>query len=434
MANGSLSKKKLIINARPTSRIVNFFSRHPKLKFKVYTAIILVMVAICPWSATALNRPEVNLLTQDSVAESTKTEDLIVKSLMEISSGQIDSALGTLDQVLATTPNFKLAQLVKGDLLMARGQQFQAFGSPNPSSEDVAGYRDEARKRIERYLDKESDHLIPEPIWQLDRSQPYIFVVDADKSRLFVYRNENGMPQYNADFYVTIGKNGSEKKYAGDKRTPLGVYFTSPKLTQKLADTYGDAAYPLSYPNEWDRREGKTGSGIWLHGTPHDTYSRAPQSSDGCVVLSNQDLKTLTPILQQGNVPVIVSKGMEWLKPNQSPKDKQMLLDSIETWRKDWESQETENYLSHYASEFSNGMLDLNHWAEEKRRIQASKPNVDIKISNLSLLRYPNSAMPMAIVTFDQTFRSNLLDSKMRKRQYWILDNQQWKIIYEGAA
>jgi hypothetical protein len=27
-----------------------------------------------------------------------------------------------------------------------------------------------------------------------------------------------------------------------------------------------------------------------------------------------------------------------------------------------------------------------------------------------------------------------LLDSKMRKRQYWILDNQQWKIIYEGAA
>jgi hypothetical protein len=90
--------------------------------------------------------------------------------------------------------------------------------------------------------------------------------------------------------------------------------------------------------------------------------------------------------------------------------------------------------LSHYAREFSNGTLDLNHWAEEKRRIQANKPNVNIKISNLSLLRYPNSAMPMAIVTFDQTFRSNLLDSKMRKRQYWILDNQQWKIIYEGAA
>lgn len=413
---------------------MNLFSISPKLKFKVYSAIILVMVAICPWSATALNRPEVSLLTKDSMTASIKTEDLIVKSLMEISSGDTESALKTLDQVIAATPNFKLAHLVKGDLLMARAQQFEAFGSPNPSSDDVSGYRDEARKRIERYLDKDSDRLIPESIWQLDRSQPYIFVVDADKSRLFVYRNENGVPQYNADFYVTIGKNGSEKKYAGDKRTPLGIYFTSPKLTQKLADTYGDAAYPLSYPNEMDRREGKTGSGIWLHGTPHDTYSRPPLSSDGCVVLSNQDLITLTPILQQGNVPVIVSKGLAWVKPNQAPKDKQALLDSIESWRKDWESQETENYLSHYASEFSNGSLDLSRWSEEKRRIQANKPNVDIKISNLSLLRYPNSEMSMAIVTFDQTFRSNLLDSKMRKRQYWIQDNQQWKIIYEGAA
>ena len=414
--------------------IVNFLSRHPKLKFKAYTTITLVLVAICPWNATAINRPEVAQLSKESVFASTKTEDLIVKSLMEISSGQIDSALGTLDQVIATTPNFKLAHLVKGDLLMARGQQFEAFGSPNPSSEDVTGYRDEARKRIERFLAKDSNSLIPEQIWQLDQSQPYIFVVDADKSRLFVYRNYNGTPQYNADFYVTIGKNGSEKKYAGDKRTPLGVYFTAPKLSQKLADMYGDAAYPLSYPNEWDKHQGKTGSGIWLHGTPHDTYSRAPQSSDGCIVLSNQDLNTLMPILQQGNVPVIVGKGMEWLKPNQPPKDKQALLDSVETWRKDWESQETEHYLSHYANGFSNGSLDLSHWAEEKRRIQASKPNVDIKLSNLSVFRYPNTPAPMAVVTFDQSFRSNALDSKMRKRQYWIFENQQWKIIYEGSA
>lgn len=413
---------------------MNLFPHYSRLKFKLYTFITLVIVAICPWSATALNRPELSLLTKDSLSASTKTEDLIVQSLMEISSGDTESALKTLDQVISATPNFKLAHLVKGDLLMARAQQFEAFGSPHPSSEDVAGYRDEARKRIERYLDKSSDQLIPEPIWQLDGSQSYIFVVDADKSRLFVYRNENGKAQYTADFYVTIGKNGSEKKYAGDKKTPLGVYFTSPKLTQKLADTYGDAAYPLSYPNEWDRREGKTGSGIWLHGTPHDTYSRAPQSSDGCVVLSNQDLSKLAPILQQGNIPVVVSKGLEWLKPNQTSKDKQALLDTIEAWRKDWASQDTEDYLSHYATEFSNGSLDLHHWSEEKRRIQASKPNVDITISNLSLLRYPNSALPMAVVTFDQNFRSSLLDSKMRKRQYWIQENQQWKIIYEGAA
>ena len=40
----------------------------------------------------------------------------------------------------------------------------------------------------------------------------------------------------------------------------------------------------------------------------------------------------------------------------------------------------------------------------------------------------------MAVVTFDQTFRSSVLDSQMRKRQYWIFENDRWKIIYEGAA
>lgn len=403
-------------------------------KLKLYTLLTLLLVTIVPWNATAINRPDSVKILREGVAASNNVEELMVKSLIAISSGQLQTALDTLDKVLTITPNFKLALMVKGDLLMARGLQFQGFGSPNPSSEDVAGYRDEALKRIERYLAKDAHSNIPEPIWQLDQNQPYVFVVDADKSRLFVYRNENGVPQYNGDFYVTIGKNGSEKKYAGDKRTPLGVYFTAPKLTQKLADMYGDAAYPLSYPNEWDKLQGKTGSGIWLHGTPHDTYSRPPQSSDGCVVLSNQDLATLTPILQQGNVPVIVAKNMEWLAPNQSPSDKQALLDEIETWRQDWQSQETEVYLGHYAHSFSNGALDFNHWADEKRRIQASKPKVDIQLSNISVLRYPNGPSPMAVVTFDQSFRSNLLDSQMRKRQYWMFENQRWKIIYEGAA
>ena len=409
------------------------------LRLKIYTLVTLLLVTIVPWTATALNRPDGAKVLQEGAKAASTTEELMVKSLMAISAGDIQKALDTLDQILANTPNFKLAQMVKGDLLMARGLQFQNFGTPNPGSEDVAGYRDEARKRIERYLAKDTHSYIPEPVWQLDENQHYVFLVDANKSRLFVYRNDKGTLQYNADFYVTIGKNGGEKKYAGDKRTPLGVYYTAPRLTQKLADMYGDAAYPLSYPNEWDKRQGKTGSGIWLHGTSHDTYSRPPQSSDGCVVLGNQDLNTLTPILQQGNIPVLIGKDIEWLKPNSSmfssnAQDKQTLLDAIENWRKDWQSQETEIYLEHYSNNFSNGSLDYNHWAEEKRRIQASKPRVDIKLSNVSVLRYPNSPAPMAVVTFDQNFRSSVLDSQMRKRQYWIFENDRWKIIYEGAA
>ena len=40
----------------------------------------------------------------------------------------------------------------------------------------------------------------------------------------------------------------------------------------------------------------------------------------------------------------------------------------------------------------------------------------------------------MAMVTFEQNYKSSNNNSKMKKRQYWQRDGEQWKIIYEGAA
>jgi hypothetical protein len=38
------------------------------------------------------------------------------------------------------------------------------------------------------------------------------------------------------------------------------------------------------------------------------------------------------------------------------------------------------------------------------------------------------------VVNFEQNYRSNNLSNVMRKRQYWIRESGQWKILYEGAA
>ena len=40
----------------------------------------------------------------------------------------------------------------------------------------------------------------------------------------------------------------------------------------------------------------------------------------------------------------------------------------------------------------------------------------------------------MIVVNFDQYYESPTLKDRMRKRQYWVKDGKQWKIIYEGAA
>jgi len=402
---------------------------------KVLFQAVLVAGALLPWNATAIDRADYTGLPGANKFSGNYTEGLLIKSLLEVTQGQIQQALDTLDQLLQAAPNFKLAHLVRGDLLMARAQQLQSFGNSKGSSpETIEDFREEARMRIERYLSQQAPNILPEPLWKLDASQPHVIVVDTDKSRLYVYRHENGKPHYVADYYITIGKNGSEKQAEGDKRTPLGVYFASTKLSKKLPDFYGEAAYPLNYPNEWDSHQGNKGHGIWLHGTPSSTYSRPPRASDGCVVLSNADLKTLAPILQKGKTPVIIANNLQWLADNASSPQQQQLTEALEAWRKDWQAQDTENYLAHYSENFFTQSTNFSTWAKEKRRIQATKTPVEIKLSNISMFRYPNKQLQMAIVNFEQDYKSNNLDSRISKRQYWVLENQRWKIMYEGPA
>jgi murein L,D-transpeptidase YafK len=275
--------------------------------------------------------------------------------------------------------------------------------------------------------------LKPRFLWQLDEQQKYALVVDTSRSTLFVYENVAGEPRYVTDFYVTIGKLGTDKFISGDQRTPIGVYFVKARLPKKqLADIYGDAAFPINYPNEWDRRNKRTGSGIWLHGSPSATYSRPPRASNGCVVLTNEDLEKLAPYLQVGITPVIIVNHMDWSNEQDSVEHK-ALLREVEQWRKDWASLDTGAYLQHYAQSFSSGKMDYPAWSKQKRLVNSAKSWIKLGITNVSMLVYPEQP-DMVVVDFEQDYSSNNLSSRMKKRQYWIKQDNSWKIIYEGAA
>ena len=319
---------------------------------------------------------------------------------------------------------------------MAQGQHLEAFGSAdgNPT-EAVKDLQAEARARIERYFSKQNLDKLPSLLLAPNELQSHVIVVDTDKSRLYLYKNTGGTLSYVADYYVTVGKNGIDKHAQGDKRTPIGVYFAGQKLTQPLADIYGDAAYPLNYPNEWDALHNRSGSGIWLHGTPSNTYSRPPRASDGCVVLANQDLKALAPILQTGKTPVIITSNLQWLDAdNDTSSEKQTLQTAMDNWLADWKSQDTPKYLSHYSRDFSSSGINYQQWSEHKYQVQASKPKVSISLSDVSMFAYPDADKKLVVVDFVQSFTSPALSNKMQKRQYWIQENNTWKIIYEGGA
>ncbi len=362
------------------------------------------------------------------------TEAQLVKSLQAINNNRLDIALNEVDSLLRANPNFKLAQLVKGDLLMARAGVINNFGSAaNAPQDKIEDLRDEARVRLQRVLSQSDIKLRPRFLWQMDAQQKYALVVDTSRSTLFVYENVNGEPRYVTDFYVTIGKLGTEKFSSGDQRTPIGVYFVKAELPKKqLADMYGDGAYPLSYPNEWDVRNKRAGSGIWLHGTPSDTYSRPPRASNGCVVLSNDDLNKLAPYLQVGITPVIIANQMSWGN-EQDQAERANLLQEVEQWRKDWANLDTDAYLKHYSSNFSSNNVDYPAWAKQKQLVNSAKTWIKVNMMNVSIFTYPEQPN-MVVVNFEQDYSSNNLSNRMKKRQYWIKQNNHWKIIYEGAA
>jgi murein L,D-transpeptidase YafK len=416
-------------------------------KVKFFKAVLVAACIVLPWNATAVNHGSMTDQLLGQKLGRNLVESLLVKSLLEITEGKTKQAFQTVNELIRTAPNFKLAYLIRGDLLTAQGRALDAFGdstasTSNPlSSDELEGLRDEARTRIEYYLSTKKTTQQPNLMVKLGAGQEHLIVVDTVKSRLYLYKKIDSGLQYVADYYVTVGKNGVDKQAQGDKRTPLGVYFAGQKLTQPLADMYGDGAYPLNYPNELDQHQNKSGNGIWLHGTPTDTYSRPPRASDGCIVLSNPDLKALQPFLQAGETPIIIANNLEWLEnANNSEQlavqeaNKQALQTAIEDWRKAWVAQDTDAYLSYYSQKFFYSDGGLQKWADYKRGIQASKPKVSIQIDDVSMFTYPATKQPVVVVNFEQNFKSPSLQNKMRKRQYWMFDDNQWKIIYEGAA
>jgi murein L,D-transpeptidase YafK len=264
-----------------------------------------------------------------------------------------------------------------------------------------------------------------------------VLLVDSENSRMYVYKNVDGAPRHVADFYISVGKNGLVKEREGDQRTPLGVYqVTSSVAREKLIDFYGPGAFPINYPNEWDKRSAKTGSGIWIHGTPSSTYSRPPRASDGCVVLTNEDFAKISQFVNPGATPVVIASSVKWQSPEEWREARAALTASLSGWKSDWESLNTEKYLAHYSNKFDADGKNFASWADNKRRINAGKNFVKVDISNLSVFEYPLAPdmPPMVMVTFDQDYKSSNNSSKMKKRQYWQRDGAQWKIIYEAAA
>ena len=399
---------------------------------KFFTSIALVFILFITNSFSFENVTYNNKLK--------KTEQLLIRAADEISEGQIDSALQIIENLIEINPNFKLAHMIRGDLLLIQSHNYDQVSKKTYSQYEkkIADLKFELSRRIESHnnLDKKLIHSKIKVL--LSENIKNLIFVDVKSSRLFAFSNNGGELKYISDYYISIGKKGYGKKFEGDKKTPIGTYFIEKKITSKLPDLYGAGAYSINFPSAYDRINNFTGSGIWIHGTPSTTYSRPPQSSDGCIVLSNTDIKELANILNEPGTPVIISDtglkniGMrEEFNINMYKID---IINKIQGWRTSWEEKNIDNYLGYYSKEAKYNSDSYPKWTAHKRKVLNKSLALKIKIEDISIFEYPSNELDLVLVKFTQKYSSNLLKNEMIKQQIWKKTNSDWSIIYEGGS
>ncbi len=395
------------------------------------------------WPAThsAANAPAVRADSVRQLPVGLKTPDGVAEArLIEIYSligrAQNREALAKASKLVEDLPNFQLAHLVYGDLLAARIRPVKNLGDvPDGLSRNANGslaeLREESLRRIKALKERPPAGAVPAQFLALSQRSRHAIAVDASKSRLYLFENTPTGLNLVSDYYISVGKAGTSKSIEGDQRTPLGIYYITSNLDRKsLKDFYGSGALPINYPNMLDTKRGKTGSGIWLHGTPPNQFSRAPLATDGCVVLANPDLDHLIRTVEVRSTPVVIANQLRWVAPTSIRTEGEPFKDTLAAWRNAKTSGDINQILSFYTPDFSANGKTLAQWMPTLKTEIASVQGRPIQLKDVSFLRWTDTADTM-VVTFGEV--ADGTRTGLTKRQYWAREGTQWKIFFEGV-
>lgn len=257
------------------------------------------------------------------------------------------------------------------------------------------------------------DGHLPAGLLALSRQSRHVIAVDASQSRLYLLeRTEQGWRRA-ADHPVSLGKAGVDKYREGDARTPLGVYQITSRLVRPALDPfYGDGALTLDYPNALDRNQGRTGSRIWIHGSPSDQMVRPQRDTDGCIVLPNTALRELMAAVATHTTPVLVATSLNWQKPETLAAQRE----AFETVWRNWQLARHKGPADRYAAFYGPGV----------RQAPTGQP---LHYKDMNLLGWPDGQTAVQ-ATFGEVPKGRR--AGVTRRQHWKLEQGQWQIFDES--
>ncbi|MRD47382.1 L,D-transpeptidase family protein [Caenimonas koreensis] len=395
------------------------------------TALSSAHVRKKPASAAKAAKVARQVVLQDGHAEAR-----LLEIYRLIAQAKPRDALAKAESLVRDHPNFQLAQLTYGDLLSLQVRPIRAMGdvpdfAAKSGSQSLSDLREESQLRIRALLEKPPANTIPAQFLQLSPQNKHAIAVDTSRARLYLFENTSTGLKLLGDYYISVGKSGIDKVVEGDLRTPLGVYFITSNLDPKsLKDFYGAGALPINYPNPYDARRGKTGSGIWLHGTPPSQFARAPKATDGCVVLANQDLQRIISTVEVRTTPVVIAPALHWVAPQSVQPQSRQFADVMQAWRAAKVSGDPARILSFYSTDFNGYGKTLAEWTPTLKAELDRARGRNLQLKDLSYLQWSDNVDTM-VVTFGEVVDGDRTGAV--KRQYWMRQGAQWKIFFEGV-
>jgi L,D-transpeptidase YnhG len=403
-------------------------------------AVLLAVLSLFWFADANGQRIDKATTTKSDGASSKLKEGLAEARLIEIyhlvGQGRNREALDKATALAQELPTFQLAQLVYGDLLNSRIRSVQTFGDVptemiQNASATLADLREESKRRMRALRERPPVGALPSNFQHLSPRSKHAIAIDASRSRLYLFENSLSGLKLVSDYYISVGKSGISKSIEGDQRTPLGVYYITSNLDPKsLKDFYGSGALPINYPNILDTRRGKTGSGIWLHGTPPEQFSRAPLASDGCIVLTNPDLSHIIRTVEVRTTPVVIASELKWMAPEALISESKAFEDTLNAWREAKSRGNMSLLLAFYAPDFNSYGKNLQQWIPAAQLEIAKVNGKNIQLKDMSYLRWTDSSDTM-VVTFGEVAEG--AKTGVTKRQYWTRSGTQWKIFFEGV-
>ena len=281
------------------------------------------------------------------------------------------------------------------------------------------------------------DHY-PRPLIKLDSLfSHHVILAEKSTHRLYLFRNQGGKPELLKVYPMATGKKLGDKIFQGDHRTPEGVYFLQDFIDHKSLMSrygkegaiYGAGAFVLNYPNPIDRREGKTGGGIWLHSTNDEARINKGLESRGCIVTANAHLIDVARYIEIHRTPIIVVHELAWLNRVAWEQKRARIQKAINDWVTAWKNEDFANYAGLYHKNFRDPIRGgLANFKSYKRAVFRNKGTPEITLDSLNILQYRD----YIVATFRQHYSSNTIKDVGKKTLYLKKDEfYNWKIVAE---